>query len=550
MLIDGRERVFMGALRSAQTINIGVMNSTLIERGPQFFTDGPVTVAIGRATAITHWEMLGHMTAERLPVDSVTHGLGLLDLAGEFSGDAVVSVFIDEAEPVLFSEELPEIPARRTLIAEAMAAVWLTRIQDIADASAPLYQDAVEGLGRLDISGKPYLNELLAQRRRVPVTDDREEVDTLKALVHELRQGVVFGAAGFMAADTEELKATTQKALAADGWMHKLSLLVAAEECLAGVILAQIRRGAAAPEDVLTADCNFILANRAEDIALATQLASVVERLRDPQLRQANLVKKIISKSTIKMLDGAVHTIRPFVELRKKNEDTFPTLELMPGEGGAAASVPDTAEIPVEATEEVFDAELIEEFDAGELAEAFGELFGKMLPAAQAYAEKLLHAHPRDSGEELESRAQRRFMDLASRRTVDTEHGYLELDEAVALYAMTLAVLREVPVDKAAKRQRQAKQLGLAISGYGKLQELPGNKLILNGINAAQRTITAALLKNLGTPRRFPKLALIANLIENFAPTLDDELVANKLLLVVNGGVLKIISAMVEKAIR
>lgn len=53
MLIDGRERVFMGALRSAQTINIGVMNSTLIERGPQFFTDGPVTVAIGRATAIT-----------------------------------------------------------------------------------------------------------------------------------------------------------------------------------------------------------------------------------------------------------------------------------------------------------------------------------------------------------------------------------------------------------------------------------------------------------------------------------------------------------------
>lgn len=490
------------------------------------------------------------MTAERLPVDSVTHGLGLLDLAGEFSGDAVVSVFIDEAEPVLFSEELPEIPARRTLIAEAMAAVWLTRIQDIADASAPLYQDAVEGLGRLDISGKPYLNELLAQRRRVPVTDDREEVDTLKALVHELRQGVVFGAAGFMAADTEELKATTQKALAADGWMHKLSLLVAAEECLAGVILAQIRRGAAAPEDVLTADCNFILANRAEDIALATQLASVVERLRDPQLRQANLVKKIISKSTIKMLDGAVHTIRPFVELRKKNEDTFPTLELMPGEGGAAASVPDTAEIPVEATEEVFDAELIEEFDAGELAEAFGELFGKMLPAAQTYAEKLLHAHPRDSGEELESRAQRRFMDLASRRTVDTEHGYLELDEAVALYAMTLAVLREVPVDKAAKRQRQAKQLGLAISGYGKLQELPGNKLILNGINAAQRTITAALLKNLGTPRRFPKLALIANLIENFAPTLDDELVANKLLLVVNGGVLKIISAMVEKAIR
>lgn len=550
MLIDGRERVFMGALRSAQTINIGVMNSTLIERGPQFFTDGPVTVAIGRATAITHWEMLGHMTAERLPVDSIAHGLGLLDLAGEFPGDAVVSVFIDEAEPVLFSEELPEIPARRILIAEAMAAVWLTRIQDIADASAPLYQDAVEGLGRLDISGKPYLNELLAQRRRVPVTDDREEVDTLKALVHELRQGVVFGAAGFMAADTEELKATTQKALAADGWMHKLSLLVAAEECLAGVILAQIRRGAAAPEDVLTADCNFILANRAEDIALATQLASVVERLRDPQLRQANLVKKIISKSTIKMLDGAVHTIRPFVELRKKNEDTFPTLELMPGEGGAAASVPDTAEIPVEATEEVFDAELIEEFDAGELAEAFGELFGKMLPAAQAYAEKLLHAHPRDSGEELESRAQRRFMDLASRRTVDTEHGYLELDEAVALYAMTLAVLREVPVDKAAKRQRQAKQLGLAISGYGKLQELPGNKLILNGINAAQRTITAALLKNLGTPRRFPKLALIANLIENFAPTLDDELVANKLLLVVNGGVLKIISAMVEKAIR
>lgn len=539
----------MATWLGGKTVSIVGMNSTLIERGPQFFTDGPVTVAIGGETAITHWEMLGHMTADRLPVDSVAHGLRLLDLTGEFSGAAVVSVFVGE-EPLLFDAGLPEIPARRILIAEAMASVWRTRIQDIADASAPLYQDAVEELGRLDISGKPHLNELLAQRRRVPVADDASEMDTLKALVHELRQAVVFGAAGFMTAEPDELKATTQKSLAPDGWMHKLSLLVAAEECLATVLLARIRRSAAAADGVLAEDCNFILANRAEDIALAIQLGSVVDSLRDPQLRQANPVKKIISRSTIKMLDGAVHTIRPFAELRKKNQDTFPTLELIPGKSGAAASDGEEAGVPVDAGEEVVDAELIEEFDAGELADAFGELFGQMLPAAQNYAEKLLHDHPRDSKEELESRAQRRFIDLAARKTVDTEHGYLELEESVALYAMTLAVLREVPVDKPAKRQRQAKQLGLAISGYGKLQELPGNKLILNGINAAQRTITAALLKNLGTPRRFPKLALIANLIENLAPTLNDELVANKVLLVVNGGVLKIISAMVEKAIR
>ena len=76
----------MATWLGGKTVSIVGMNSTLSERGPQFFTDGPVTVAIGGETAITHWEMLGHMTADRLPVDSVAHGLRLLDLTGEFSG--------------------------------------------------------------------------------------------------------------------------------------------------------------------------------------------------------------------------------------------------------------------------------------------------------------------------------------------------------------------------------------------------------------------------------------------------------------------------------
>lgn len=523
------------------------MNANLFERGPQLFNDGPVTLAIGRDTAITQWEILGHMTADRVSLDSITRGIELVE--GEFSGDSVGSLFVDERAGAEDFAAAPEIPPRRFLIAEAMASVWRSRIQDIADASAPLDQDAVENLGRLNIPGQPHLNELLAQRRRVPHAE-RVEVDELMDLVHELRQSVVFGAAGFTATDPGELKETTQKALAPDGWIHKLSLLIAAQECLAGVILTQIRTTPVNAEtaEELTAACTFMLVNRAADKDLAPQLEEVLERLQDLELRAINVVKKIISRSTLRMFDGAVHIIRPFVELRQRSGDTFPTLELPPGAsagGGADAGVEGGG-----GTGEIFDAELIEDFDPEELAAVFGELFEKMLPGATTYAEKLVSDHPNDTPEQRENRARRRFTDLASGRTVDTNHGYLELDEAVALHAMTLAVLREVPVDNPDKRYRQAKQLGRAITSYGKLQDIPDNPAVQRIISMAQTSLYTVIFSKVGVGKRFPRLALALGMLERFAPSLDERLIAEKVLYVVNGAALKIIESMVNRAIR
>ena len=523
-------------------------NATLSERGPQFFTDGPITVAIGGEAAITRWEILGHMTAGRLSVDSVAHGLHLLGLGDDFAEDAVVSVFIDDAaDPLVFAHLAPEIPARRVLIAEAMAAVWNNRIQDIADASAPLYQDAVEDLGRLEIPGSPYLNELLAQRRR-SATTDREEIEALTHLIHELRQAVVFGAAGFLAADPAELKDTTRKALAPDGWIHRLSLLIAAEECLSSALLAGIR-AIGDPEATtggLAADCTFILGNRAADLDLCGVLSDVVEVLEDPALRPSHRVTRMVTRPTQRMLDGAVHIIQPFVNLRGPGggRDGWLPPELTPGERSGDSATSTAVE------GEILDAELVEDFRPEELATAFGELFEEMLPDAQAYVKKLRNDYPDDSADQRRIRAERRFMDLAAGKTVDTNRGYLELDEAVALHAMTLALLREVPVDNPGKRERQARQLQLAISGYGRLQEFPDNQLIQRGISMAQSSLYAVAFHRLGHDKRFPKLAVVMAMLERFAPTVSERFLAERALNVINGGVLRILAMMVDKAIR
>lgn len=534
-----------------QAVSIGTMNATLVERGPQFFTDGPVTVVIGKDTAVTQWEILGHMSADRLALDSLTRSLQLLELQGTFPGEAVASVFVadqgDTAGVVgtaAFPVEPPAIPAIRLLILEAMAGVWTSRIQDIADATPPLNQNAVEELGRLDIPGTPLLNDLLAQRRRDPLGEG-SEVRELINLVHDLRQRVVFGAAGFTAADPNLLAQNTAKALAPDGWMHRLTLLIAAQECLAAVLLAQLRGMEPTAESAseLATVGNLILGNRAEDVRLAQLLQETLDLLSDPVLRDTGIVQKVLRKSPLKMLDGAIHIIRPFVELRKKTDTTTPG-ELTLG----APHTPHTPHTPG-TREEIYDAELVADFNPEALADALGELFGKMLPDAQEYVNKLRTDHPTDTAQQREQRAGRRFLDLAAGRTEDPRHGALGLDEAVALHAMTLAVLREVPVNDPDKRARQAKQLQLMITGLDKLQEIPDNRLAQQGISAAQRAVFAFVLGRSGAGVNFPRVAVVANFVEKFVPTLDERLVAEKALSVVNIGVLKLIATMIGKSI-
>lgn len=56
--------------------------------------------------------------------------------------------------------------------------------------------------------------------------------------------------------------------------------------------------------------------------------------------------------------------------------------------------------------------------------------------------------------------------------------------------------------------------------------------------------------QRLGQDRRFPKLAVLMAMLERFAPTVNERLIAERALHVINGGAVRILAMMVDKAIR
>lgn len=455
------------------------MTSAMATPGPLVYSDGPVLLAIGSEDAITTWEILGHAFAERIPLNELTTGLSRLKIAGSLPDTAVASLFVNDAAPgpgLSGSGQEAHNPAERSLVVEACAVYWRLRMQDIGDAGQGMRQSAVDTLGRFSFSGQPLLNELHARRRGEPAAD-AAEIGELREVVDSLRDRVAFGAAGLAAAAPDTLPELLKKALAPDGWAWQIALLVAAEEVLATDILAQVRspehHNATESRDVVTDLLVGMLKNRREDLRLVAGLTELQQQLEE---YDPSLLQKLRHQATIKRLIQVTQLYTPFLNMRRGS-----------GSEDVAAEAPVTTgeKSPVKFNEEA-------------LAAAYGEHFEKMLAPAIENIGELKNAYPRDGIKGLEDRLHRKFLDQASGQVIDDDSAAVDLMDFVALHAMSLAILREVPVDNPEKRRKQAANLARAVKGTELTQRLVDSPAFAEALRIAETRLISFLLSYLG----------------------------------------------------
>ncbi|QGU07034.1 hypothetical protein COCCU_05440 [Corynebacterium occultum] len=469
--------------------------------GPLTFSDGPVLLAIGPEYAITTWEILGHAFAERIPLSEIRTGLARLNIGGGVPENAVASLFVNDttSHPGLAGQgQAAHNPAERALIVEACASYWEMRMQDIADAAPGMNQAAVDKLGRFSFSGEPLLNELHALRRREPSTSD-EEIEQLRGVVASLRNKVAFGAAGVAAANPETLPELMKVALQPEGWAQQIALLVAAEEVIAGNILAKVRspefRSATETRDAITELLVLMLDNRREDLRLVEGLKELQQELEE---YDPSFLGKLKHQGTLKRLIQVTQLYTPFMNMRR---------------GSGSEDI--EAEAPDDSGEE-----LIGEFDEEALAAAYGEHFEKMLTPAIENIGELKTAYPHDDDKGIEARLHRKFLDQASGQVIDMDTQAMDLMDVVALYAMSLAILREVPVDNREKRRKQARNLLHVVKTAEVAQGLVNNPLVDRGLLMAWTTLMVFLSKQVDK-RGLPvaKIGVMAPLISKWIKT-------------------------------
>ncbi|MGP6173505.1 hypothetical protein [Corynebacterium sp. A21] len=420
------------------------MTTELSVPGPRYFSEGPVHLAIGREDDVTTWEIIGHPFAERIPLGELEASLSHLNFEFNNLAETVVSLSVnDSASRSKKSAELD--PAVSNLIAEASAVFWKLRMQDISDATDGLHLPAVNELGRFNFSGEPLLNELHARRRRESSTEE-SEISQLGEVVKSLREKISFGAAGLTAAEPDALPEISKKALQADGWAHQIALLVAAEECLAIDTLAKVRASRGLGTESDSEFLAFMLGNRHLDLQLASSLEDLHLRL---EAYDPNLLEKLKNTRTLHRLNEILELSSAFKEMRR---------------GSASDDIP--AEVPEES-----EATIVEDFNEEALAAVFGERFEKMLKYAIERVAELREKYPHDGISGTETRLRRLFQSEASGQVIDREIPSADLLDLTALYAMSLAVLREIPVDDPQKRKKQAKKLSMAV----KTTELANN---------------------------------------------------------------------------
>lgn len=122
---------------------------------------------------------------------------------------------VDEAAPVELLEQLG-------------SALWASKWHDVSAATVELQVKNSEKYGQLDIPGRPYLHQLLAEQRsavRMPLTE--ETLTELRRLADEKLQELRFAVAGWTSANDAELPGKIKR-----NWEADLALLAAAEEIL------------------------------------------------------------------------------------------------------------------------------------------------------------------------------------------------------------------------------------------------------------------------------------------------------------------------------
>ena len=455
------------------------MTSHITAPGLLVLSHGPVTLAIGSEAEVTHWEFLGHLSAERLAVGELEAGLRRLGAHRVAPEEGVASVHIDDAANMGAAEETgPVNTAVPGLLLEALAVTWRARMQDISDASGTLNQAAVNDLGRLSISGEPLLNELLALRR-TEGSGSEDEIRELAALIQRLRDRIRFGVAGLHAAGPADESELLKKALGRDGWAYRVHLLVAAEECLAADLLAEVRELSltenAALEQDLTDRLKLILDHRREDLRLGEVLGALLQKLVE---REKPVAEKLRHPATSRRIRHIVELAGPFTSMRV-GTGVGPDGPDGPGEvDGEAAPV---AAAPAD-------------LDYDQLAGIFGEKFEDMLPAARQRVEEWKRTYPDQPLKSSENRFHRRFLDEASGRVLDEETANFDLFDHAALYAMSLAVLREVPVSDVEKRNAQAARLTRMIKMADQANTLVTDEAFDRTLRTVQRYVADAIV--------------------------------------------------------
>lgn len=458
------------------------MNSDITERGPLTFTDGPVALAVGSEPTVTRWEIVGHPYSERVPMAAIQAALQAAGAGEDAVSESVASLFVDDSANAAGGvEKQPDDPETRALLLESAALIWQLRIQDIAAVNQPLHQEAVNHLGRLDIAGEPLLNELLAQRRKEPATDDQEFAE-LKGVVDALRKNIVFGAAGLAAAEPATVPELAQQATAADGWVPKVGLLVAAEECLSADLLARARVSRAAGQldaAELAVAMQLVLDNRREDLALVRGLEELSQQLakfatgRFDQLRQRTALKRLAQIEAV---------ITPFMTMRR---------------GSGTGEIMDTATGDLKGSGE----QAAVEFDEQALAAALGERFERAVPVARERVAELKRRYSGAGNDQLAAALRRRFHDEAAGKVIEETEQEHDLLDLVALYAMSLAILREVPVGDPARRKVYARTVSAMVKALGVSKTVQESPMLKAALRFAQRQLMEFLFIQLGTHR-------------------------------------------------
>ncbi|WP_080796170.1 hypothetical protein [Corynebacterium pacaense] len=507
----------------------------------KLFTTGPVTLAIGTSTGVSMWAITSHSDTEQLSRQAIGTGLSRLARVVQIPSDDAVSLYIEPStspsKAQAFDGSAGETEASRAqalLVAQALAESWRSAMQDISEQLGDLPQDSVKDLGRLDIVGRPFLNELVARRRRA--TDaDIEELRKVEEVTESLRKQVEFGVAGFIEDVPQDLSGKVNEATDVGGWATNLTLLVAAQECLSTDVLAEaIGMAESESIDVRRAmDYSAMMMDqRRENVLLAATLREAMDALEN--WRPDGIAEKLNARSLSKKIEAIRRAAVPFIV--RFSPDLLSPSEYMVSAGAGFSADREAETIDVDA-----------------LASALGDGFTRALPEAKRRVDELRSTYPRDNAESLAVRLFRHFVDSANVNGEGSSGFEGDLINAVAEYAMALAIVRDVPVGDPDKRKGQARRLANEVKGVVLINEFKDNPLMQKALVQVQSivvqwVVTVVAKKKMGAKGLliFPLSKLIRALLKDF----DDEIFINTAASAVSKSILKLLALAVDREFR
>lgn len=489
---------------------------------------GRLRLVIGGEVGVTAAEIIETRDLTRLDVADLPGTRRLIDGVDGFSEfeDALLIV-ANEADPpwdelhgdveihghggATVGAEIHNLGARnrKGIVAEAALAAWRQRLSDAADRLEPLTHADAEILGRLAIPGSPLITELRAERRRAAIaltpaaclSDVPQTV--VDGVLTELRAAVRFGAAGLTDTPNSHLLESIELACGKDGWVTRLSLLLAAEEVAAVELLSAssgeiLGAGSVnAGPDLLDQILLRYWAERRHSEELSSMLDDVVRRLpTDPKNPATRLLRR-------RAIDNVRKLRRAVTAYSSITHSQAPTAA-MPASWVATTISLLELEAPSPRNSADPDGESDHEstYSVDEAAALLGALFAKQLPAARALVEGIKSQHPDVGAEEHVQNAKRNAVDklTAAARKDDI---YQSIPEVVAELAMAIALLRGLEPHTEADFKELGSRLLARADRIAKLQYQAGKAVPMADVGF---NLAAQLLQRLIAEYAFHRL--------------------------------------------